>query len=343
MPVQVFDGHNDVLLRLAGLNGIDPVESFIQGGQPGHIDLPKAKAGGFAGGMFAIFCPSPKRDNTAPSPTGFATNGLEMNEARVLAARQISIFSRLADAGAIAACRTAAEIEAALAAGTIAAVLHMEGVEAIDADLDFLDVLYAAGLRSLGPVWSRNNIFGHGVPFTFPGTPDHGPGLTEAGKRLIAACNRKRILIDLSHMNAQGFWDVARLSDAPLVATHSNVHALCPTPRNLTPEQLRAIRDSDGMVGLNFATGFLRPDGKMNPDTDLDHMVRHLDALIEALGDTRVGLGSDFDGATIPQALGDASGLPLLWERLAQHGYGEDLIERLARGNWLDLLRRTIG
>ena len=342
MTISVFDGHNDVLLRLAELRGIDPVQSFIEGGQGGHIDLPKAQAGGLAGGLFAVFCLSPKTD--APnSVSGFSTGALGMDDARVLAARQISIFTRLADAGAIAACRNTAEIEAAMAQGKLAAVLHLEGIEAIDADLDFLDVLYAAGLRSLGPVWSRSNVFGHGVPFGFPGSPDKGPGLTEAGKRLVAACNRKGVLIDLSHLNEKGFWDVAELSSAPLVATHSNVHALCPTPRNLTGEQLRAIRDSDGMVGLNFAAGFLRPDGKMNPDTDLDHMVRHIDALIEALGETRVGLGSDFDGATVPQAIGDASGLPRLWERLRTHGYGEPLIARLARDNWLSLLRRTIG
>jgi membrane dipeptidase len=343
MTLPVFDGHNDVLLRLALLEGVDPVQSFMLGTHKGHIDLPKAEAGGLAGGLFAIFCPSPMKGGAPSSVTGFSTAELGLDEARVHTGRQISIFTRLADAGAIAACRNVAEIEAAMAAGKLAAVLHLEGVEAIDSDLEFLDLLYAAGLRSLGPVWSRPNIFGHGVPFGFPGSPDNGPGLTEAGKRLVAACNRKGILIDLSHLNEKGFWDVAALSSAPLVATHSNVHALCPTPRNLTAKQLAAIRDSDGMVGLNFATGFLRADGKMNPDTDLDDMVRHLDALIDALGETRVGLGSDFDGATVPNAIGDAAGLPVLFQHLGQRGYGEPLLQRLASGNWLDLLRRTIG
>jgi membrane dipeptidase len=216
-------------------------------------------------------------------------------------------------------------------------------VEALDPELRTLEVLYAAGLRSLGPVWSRNNAFGHGVPFRFPGSPDTGPGLTEAGRRLVEACNRLGVLVDLSHGTERTFWDVAELSSAPLVATHSNAHALCPAPRNLTDEQLRAIRDTDGMVGLNFACGFLRPDGQMNPDTSIELMVRQLDHLIEVAGETHVGLGSDFDGAMIPTAIGSAAGLPVLFEALVRRGYDRPLLDRLAHGNWLALLERTIG
>jgi membrane dipeptidase len=95
-------------------------------------------------------------------------------------------------------------------------------------------------------------------------------------------------------------------------------------------------------VGLNFATGFLRPDGQWRADTDLDIMVRHLDALIEAVGETRVGLGSDFDGALIPSRIGSVAGLPTLFDTLRAHGYDDALLERLAYGNWLSLLARII-
>ena len=173
--------------------------------------------------------------------------------------------------------------------------------------------------------------------------PDTGPGLGDAGKALVRACNALRILVDLSHLNAAGFRDVAALSDAPLIATHSNVHALCESTRNLTDWQLRAIRESRGLVGLNFATGFLRPDGRMRADTGLDLMVRHLDALLEALGEDGVGLGSDFDGALVPAAIGDAAGLPRLLAAMAESGYGRALIEKIAWRNWLDVLERTIG
>src|SRR5207248_7858657 len=136
--------------------------------------------------------------------------------------------------------------------GTFAAILHFEGAEAIDADLNALEVFYQAGLRSIGIVWSRPNDFAQGVPFREGTSPDTGPGLTDAGRELVRACNRLGIMLDLSHLNEQGFWDVARLSEAPLVATHSNVHAITPSTRNLTDDQLKAIKDSEGIVGLNF-------------------------------------------------------------------------------------------
>jgi membrane dipeptidase len=225
----------------------------------------------------------------------------------------------------------------------LACVMHIEGAEAIDPDFRMLDVLHAAGLRSLGIVWSRPNIFGYGVPFTFPGSPDTGPGLTDLGKDLVRACNRLRIMIDLSHLNEKGFWDVAATTSAPLVATHSNVHAICPTPRNLTDRQLDAIRESGGVVGLNYAAAFLRPDGAMNADTDLEVMLRHLDAMIERLGEDGVALGSDFDGAVIPKAIGDAAGLPNLVAAMRRHGYGAPLVRKITSANWLGLLDRTWG
>ena len=130
-------------------------------------------------------------------------------------------------------------------------------------------MLHAAGLRSLGLVWSRPNAFATGVSFAFPGTPDEGPGLTERGRALVRACAERGILVDLSHLNERGFWDVAALEHGPLVASHSGAHALCPSPRNLTDEQLRAIGASGGLVGINFHVGFVRADGAEDPDTPL--------------------------------------------------------------------------
>ncbi len=281
------------------------------------------------GGSYAVPLPAP----------------LPMDDARKSVAGELAILMRIIrqSDGAVALCTTTAEIRAAVERNALAVVLHLEGCEAIDEDLNFLEVLVAAGLRSLGPVWSRNNIFGHGVPFQFPAGPDLGDGLTAAGEKLVSACNEMKILVDLSHITEKGFWDVARLSKAPLVATHSNAHALCPSPRNLTDRQLAAIRDSGGMVGLNFATCFLRPDGKMTTDTDVGLMVRQLDYLIEKLGEDHVGFGSDFDGAIVPAKIGSAAGLPVLIDALRQSGYPEPLLTKLGSANWLKLLERTIG
>jgi membrane dipeptidase len=157
----------------------------------------------------------------------------------------------------------------------------------------------------------------------------------------VERCNELGIMIDLSHITERGFWDVAELSRAPLVATHSNAHAVCPSPRNLTDEQLEAVAASDGMVGLNFAVGFLDPDGGHDAAIGLDVMVRHIDHLVDKLGITRVGLGSDFDGARIPAAVGDVAGVQHLLEALSEHGYDDDALRKIAYQNWLRVLRNT--
>lgn len=345
--VPVFDGHNDTLLKLYVTQDAGKEKLFIDGSPADwHIDLPRARKGGFAGGMFAIFPPpveKPKKHAASSGANEPMAPQLSMEEARASTLGMASILFRLERAGALSVCRSAADIRTAMAKGSLAAVFHTEGAEAIDTDLAMLDVLHAAGLRSLGIVWSRPNAFGHGVPFRFPSSPDIGPGLTDAGKALVRACNDLKVMIDLSHLNEKGFRDVAGISDAPLVATHSNAHSICPHARNLTDWQLGAIRETKGMVGLNYATGFLREDGRMNADTGLDIMVRHVDALLEALGEDGVGLGSDFDGAMIPAPIGDVAGLPKLIAAFEQHGYGRELIEKIAWKNWVNVIERTLG
>ncbi|MFD1912195.1 dipeptidase [Halodurantibacterium flavum] len=342
-PLPVFDGHNDLLLHLWRSGDHDGTAFF--NGREGHIDLPRARQGGLAGGFFATWVPNPE---TMPDPQGAdvpVIPPLAHDRACRIATQMMGILTRMARArpDAIRICLTAAEIETARNAGAIAAIMHLEGCEAIGEGLDELHLFHAAGLRSLGPVWSRDTIFGHGVPFRFGHSPDTGPGLTDAGKRLVRECDRLGILIDLSHLNEAGFWDVARISQRPLVATHSNVHAICPTTRNLTDRQLDAIRDSGGVVGLNFAVSFLREDGRKDAATGLDIMVRHLAHLVDRLGEDGVALGSDFDGAEVPQDIGSAAGLPVLFEAMRKAGFDEPLIRRIAWDNWLGLIGRSIG
>ena len=349
----VFDGHNDVLFRLwnHAASGADPVAEFVggaaqagfEGEEAGHIDMARARAGGLAGGLCAIYISSGGRlqfdepDETGRYHTPLAAP-LERQASLDTALGIAAMALRIERAGGWAICRDSADIASAMAAGKFAAVLHMEGCEALDAELTALEVFYAAGLRSLGPVWSRNNIFGHGVPFAFPMSPDTGPGLTEAGRRLVRECNRMGILVDLSHITEKGFWDVAELSDQPLVASHSNVHAITPAARNLTDRQLDAVRESRGLVGLNFAVGLLRPDGRENTDTPITAMIRHIDYMVERMGIDCVALGSDFDGAPIPAEIGDAAGLQKLVAGLRNAGYGDDNLDKICRGNWLRVL-----
>jgi membrane dipeptidase len=346
----IFDGHNDTLLSLYERERGEQV-TFFDRSEKGHVDLPRAREGGFAGGFFAIFVPPDrglaKREKPGPPPEApFEVPlppPLDIAYAQRTTIAMAASLLRIeaASNGQLKVVRTADQLQACLGGGVLAAILHFEGAEAIDPQLDALEVFYQAGLRSLGLVWSRPNAFAHGVPFAFPRSPDTGPGLTDAGRGLVRACNRLGIMIDLSHLNEQGFWDVAGLTTAPLVATHSNVYALCRSARNLTDRQLDAIKESDGMVGLNFAVGFLREDGRSDPNVQIEVLVRHIDYLAGRLGIDRVGLGSDFDGATIPSELGDVTGLPKLIAALRQRGYDDAALRKIAHENWVRVLRKT--
>ena len=350
--IPVFDGHNDFLLRL--YQHPDQRDAlWLTGGAEGHLDLPRMKQGGFAGGFFAIYIHSPIAHD-APDYMAAMENPpfslplpalIDHHTAQPIArakAGHLMWMERVSN-GAFKICRTVAELRECLARGVISAILHMEGAEAIDPDLDALHVFHAMGLRSLGPVWSRPTVFGHGVPFAFPSGPDTGDGLTEAGKRLVKECNRLRIMLDMSHINEKGFWDVVGLTDAPLVAPHSNAHAVTPSSRNLTDKQLAAIRESGGMVGLNYATSFLRRDGQQSADMGWEDVLAHLDHLLEHLGEDHLGLGSDFDGATLPKGIGDVVGQQALLQAMRDHGYGEALIRKIAHENWFAVLERTWG
>lgn len=335
----VFDGHNDTLLTLLE----HPDRDFGTRLSEGHVDVVRAREGGLAGGMFAMFAPDREGLRGVPAPVAgdrAPIGPLSPEVALRSTLRMFALLRRLEAAGHLRVCTSADEVEAAMAAGVLAAVPHLEGAEAI-VDFDVLEVLHALGLRSLGPVWSRPNAFATGVPFAFPGTPDAGTALTAPGRELVAACDRLRVVLDVSHLNEAGFWDLLARSERPVVASHSNVHALSASPRNLTDAQLDALAERDGLVGLNFAVGFLREDGANDADTPVETMVRHLDHLVARVGEHRVGLGSDFDGATVPRAIGDAAGLPKLVAALRAHGWSDDLLAKVTHRNWLALLRRV--
>jgi len=348
---RVFDGHNDTILSL-GTTG----RSFFERSADGHIDLPRALEGGLGGGFFAVYVHDPiNRAHTAPGASPEAAMRIygdestwpepmaldyAQSEALALLGRLLRIEA--ASGGAVKIVRTAAELQRCLDTGVFAMLLHFEGAEPLDHDGDALETFYAAGLRSVGLTHSRRNRFARGVPFKFPASPDTGEGLTEAGKALVRQLNRRKVMIDLSHLNERGFWDVAELSDAPLVATHSNAHALAPSPRNLTDRQMDAIRESRGIAGLNFHVGFLRADGGRDANTPIARMVEHIEYMVQRMGVDNVGLGSDFDGATMPAELRDAAGLPKLMAALGKR-YGPDDLRKLAHGNWVRVLRETWG
>jgi membrane dipeptidase len=221
--------------------------------------------------------------------------------------------------------------------------LHFEGTDQLDPDGFALDVYHQAGVQSIGLTHFRKNRYAEGVPMNFPNSPDTGPGLTDEGKELVRQCNARKILVDVSHITEQGFWDVAAVTDAPIVATHSNAWSVANAPRNLTDKQLDAIKDSNGVAGLNYHVGFLRPDGETNTDTPLSILVDHVDYMVERMGIDCVALGSDFDGAVMPNDLNDASELPTLMQEFRVRGYDDEAMTKIAHGNWVRVLSETWG
>ena len=318
----IVDGHNDLLLH-------------CWRGEPTlHLDLGAAQTAGFSGGFFAMYIPSPKPPDPTETPYALPLpEPIPFEDASRIANE---LYDELCALPVVRA--TSADD---FREGQITAIVHMEGAEPIAADLSNLEEWYGRGLRSIGLVWSRANDFAEGVPFRFPSSPDTGPGLTDAGRELVRACNRLGILVDLSHLNEAGFWDVARLSEAPLVATHSNAHALCPASRNLTDAQLGAIRDSNGVAGVNFAITFLREDGLLVPETPITEIVRHIDYFVERMGIDHVAFGSDFDGAEVPAELAGVAGLPKLVDALRAAGHDDEAVAKITHGNWLRVLRDT--
>ncbi|GAB5519869.1 MAG: dipeptidase [Rhodothermales bacterium] len=350
---RILDGHNDTLLRLIlgrknELGGED--RSFFTRSALGHIDLPRAREGGLGGGFFAVYIPPPLNKRTGGGRIATA-NGyeippiapIETDYAYQVAHEFIEELNAIdaASEGQVQVVRTVETLTTCLRDEVLAAILHFEGAEPLDADLKALPEFYDAGLRSLGITWSRPNAFGHGVPFRYPHSPDTGPGLTDAGQALVKACNQLGIMLDLAHLNERGFWDVANRSDAPLVVTHAGAHTLCPSSRNLTDQQLDAIQASGGVVGVTFAVYDLRADGREEPDTPITEIVRHVRYIADRIGIEHVALGSDFDGTLIPKPLGDAAGLPQLVQALRDAGFDDDALRQVTHANWLRVLDAT--
>jgi membrane dipeptidase len=336
-PLPTFDGHNDALTR-------EDHAGIVDGRVGGHLDLPRMRRGDVRGAIFAVFTPSP---GGRSEPLRRSDGVLEFELAAPVthaeaAAHASAVAGRLLAlerGGHVRVARAIADVDAAFSGdGPPVAVLHLEGAEAIDPALESLELWYAAGLRSLGLVWSRANAFACGVPFVSPSSPDIGPGLSADGAALVRRCGELGILVDLSHLNEAGFWDVARLGVGPLIASHSGAHALCAASRNLTDAQLDAIAASDGLVGVVFACPFLRADFANDADTPLELIIEHARYVSDRIGTAHVALGSDFDGATIPAALGDVAGMPKLLAAFADAGFSEQEIAAIAWHNWRRVL-----
>lgn len=218
--------------------------------------------------------------------------------------------------------RTAADL-AGCGPGRPGVLLSLEGADGLQGDFAALRLLSHLGLRMLGLTWNDANWAADGV------MEPRGGGLTRAGRELVRVCNDLGIIIDVSHLSERAFWETADMSSRPFVASHSNVRTVCDHPRNLTDEQIRAVIAGGGLIGLTFVPWFVKDGRHVRPE----HLLPHIERVLELGGEHCLALGSDYDGIDRHiDRLSSPGETAELLELLAGR-YGEELAERIARGN----------
>lgn len=309
MSAVVVDLHCDTILDVqAGRRRLD------QRSTQGHIDLPRLREGGVDVQVFAMY--------VAPR---LAARG----QARARELMDAFHAAVRANASQIVHATTVADIERAQREGKVAAVMSIENGDALGADLAALDEFYRQGVRMMGLTWNPSNALGDGALGR-----QHG-GLTDLGRSVLRRMEELGVVVDVSHLSEQSFWEALRSTRGPIIASHSNAAALHMHPRNLADEQLRAIAQRGGVVGVNFYAGFLGA-------ATLDRVLDHIDYLAKVMGVDHVALGSDYDG--IPQApagLEDVSKLPNLTAGLQRRGYTTEQIHKILGGNALRVFRQV--
>ena len=313
----VFDGHCDTILEV-----MNHKRTLEKKSTTGHLDIPRMKEGGIDVQFFAVFI----EDIYKPDRSLKRTLQLIDCFYREIEKNQDDI-SLITDYN---------QIKEANRAGKIAAILSIEGGEALEGDLGVLRVLYRLGVRLLTLTWNQRNQIADGI-----GESRTGSGLTEFGLKVIDEMNDLRMLIDVSHLSETGFWDVIKRSKAPIVASHSNCYALCPHLRNLKDEQVKALADKGGVIGITFVPNFLTQEKRK---TTIEDVVKHIDYLVEKVGVACVGLGSDFDGTgALPLGLEGVDKIPNITEELLNRGYKEKDIKKILGENFLRVFKEVVG
>jgi membrane dipeptidase len=321
--IVVIDGHCDTAMGAIGIGlddaSIPPLDIRVRNGY-GHIDIPRLIEGGVSAQFFAMF-----------------TRDADVGQARALTYRMIEAVERACDAGSNARIATsAADVTMAKRDGAVAALLAIEGGEAIGESLDDLRAFHARGVRLMTLTWNRINAIGRGA--AHPG-PD---GLTGFGLRVIAEMERLGMVVDASHLCDQALAELLAVARRPVVASHSNSRALCDHRRNLTDTQAEGIAATGGLVAVTFAGAFVDMDpGKVS----VARVVDHVDHLVSVVGVDHVGLGTDFDGfgSKTGTVMPDCTHLPELSAELSARGYSVSDIRAIMGGNWLRVIQDVAG
>lgn len=318
----IVDSHCDSILdHVRGLRDLGRC------GNCGHLDLPRLIKAGVTVQFMACYI----------EPQFKPERGLS----RVLTL--IDAIYRLAEENnqSAALATNYSEVVSIADTGRVALIISVEGGEALGAGqtselLAALRVLYRLGVRCLSLTWNQRNLLADGVAES-----DTGGGLTEAGVAVVREMNRLGMIIDVSHLSEAGFWHVAKISNRPVLASHSNAKTLCGHQRNLTDEQIRYIAETGGVVGITFAPAFLDHDPAR---ATLERVIDHIEYVAGLIGFDHVGIGSDFDGIELtPAGLNDAAAFPALVQGLRSRGINEEDIHKIMGKNHLRLFREVVG
>jgi len=311
----VLDGHIDTIKKSSRDKRNFSVRSEI-----GHYDIPRMEEGNVQAAIFAIYPASSINRILKGLDLWFKFVFNPIN--KLMQIKRIDDFAKIQ------------------ASGKRGAILHFEGVGGIDKTFRLLRIGYRLGLRTMGLSWSNVNKFATGVMFN---DPQKETGLTKEGIKLVAEAQSLGITIDVSHLNEPSFWDVYEITEKPIFASHSNARAIVNHPRNLTDEQIKAIHEKHGTVGINFVMGFLnaKEPGMYNYNLNFDSIKKHIDHLVEIASIDIVAIGSDFDGAATPTCVKDCSRFPRLWDYLLENGYSEQDIEKISHANLLQVFKET--
>ena len=327
-PIPYFDAHCDTIYRCMmtggevtldfGEDAEEQKRFFAKCGclreNEGHIDLMRGRQFARCGQFFALFF------DAADAPE----DGMWAQCRRL---HDCFVQEMETNADLICHCCTGAQIDRAVKNGKMAALLSIEGADLIECDVHKIKTVADWGVRFLNPVWNRANAL------SGTNSQERERGLSDKGRDFIRQMERCGIYADVSHLSDRGFWDLCRMTARPIVASHSNSRALCDHPRNLTDDQFRAIRDTGGVVGMNFYSHFI---GKQ---PSVDDLVRHIEHFLAMDGEKTVCMGGDLDGCEeLPQGMQGMEDVPKIWQALEERGYPRPLLEDLFWNNLRKLL-----
>lgn len=319
----VIDAHCDALLAVIGksqIPGDTGRRDFLARNEISHIDLPKLLEGRVRCQFMALFA----EDADLPQVKAY-THGL-IDEFEVICARA---------EGLMFAVRTASDLDKALPGVSVGGLLSIEGAEALEGSLDSVDEFYGRGVRAIGITWNRRNAFGRGV------RAEGEDGLTPLGRELVEKMESMGMIVDCSHLSDKAFDDLAQVARRPFIASHSNARSLNDHPRNLEDRQIRRIAEGGGAIGAVFVPNFV----SMKPEKSfLEHLIDHIDHIVNVGGLDSAALGSDFDGyrGVEGHVLADASEFPILAQALSRRGYAAGQIEKIFSKNWERVIREIL-